>query len=384
MEIVEFVHVFYYEEKKNILIELPRMGLTFEIDDKRNVVMSKDYIGMKVSESQQINTLLGLEKGLLLCEDNGNILVESNGKSKKQLLIPNGIIKIKIHENTNIHHQVDISFENISSPSFYLYEMDMYLKKLRADESINSWFYLAWLHASTSHVFPDPFLGQTGTEMSIQLLQSSNCWSAKPLNDQGIDILNHIAELSPTRVYYPNNKQVMQNIEWPNSMHAIACHDAYYILVQKIISDSERLCFAFRIQTKTKFTCLKNDKKLSRKSYNRYKYYYSNLSLLAKDFAILMNANEEPVCVFDDSYDWKDEKITNARKIIEGECKPSLNFSLEKLFFPHKESFKFFHRNYDLRVLSSFRLNKEIIVSQWNKLFISSSREFSSSCFITI
>ena len=114
MEIVEFVHVFYYEEKKNILIELPRMGLTFEIDDKRNVVMSKDYIGMKVSESQQINTLLGLEKGLLLCEDNGNILVESNGKSKKQLLIPNGIIKIKIHENTNIHHQVDISFENIN------------------------------------------------------------------------------------------------------------------------------------------------------------------------------------------------------------------------------------------------------------------------------
>ena len=92
---------------------------------------------------------------------------------------------------------------------------------------------LALLHASTSHVLPDPFLGMTGTEMSIQLLQSGNCWSAKPLDNHGIEILSYIAKMSPKREYYPDDKQVMQTIKWPKYIYSMACHEAFYKIVEK-------------------------------------------------------------------------------------------------------------------------------------------------------
>ena len=94
---------------------------------------------MKVSESQKINTLFGLEKGLVLCQDIDYGFYES--KIKKQIIIPNGEL-IRQKGNDNEHHTVDIDLGSISKKksSFYVYDIDRFLNNLRAQESINSWF----------------------------------------------------------------------------------------------------------------------------------------------------------------------------------------------------------------------------------------------------
>jgi hypothetical protein len=89
-----------------------------------------------VSYSQQIDTLLGLEKGLLLCEQD----CIAADRAKRQIIIPNGILENKKIDNCE-HHQVDIDITDLKTPAFYSFEVDCYLKKLRAEESINAWLY---------------------------------------------------------------------------------------------------------------------------------------------------------------------------------------------------------------------------------------------------
>ena len=155
---------------------------------------------------------------------------------------------MKLNDTTNggDHHQTKIILENVTKSSpFYLYEIDNFVKQLRTGETLNGWLYLALLHANTTSVLPDPFLGKTGTEMALELLQSANCWTVKPLNDDTISLLNSIEQLSPIRQFYPKDLQVMQTIDWPQSLPSFACHEAYQWIVEKLILESKQIDFAF-------------------------------------------------------------------------------------------------------------------------------------------
>ena len=156
-------HVYLFTEKKCnesekvIIIELPRIGLSFEIDLNTKSVNSNEYKGMKVMNIQNITDYFPcLQKGLIICNDSDYC----DDYSKKLLLVPNGNIIINIDEhfdNFNIqsYHQItDINLDNINEKQtkYFCYEIDNRLKRLVAEESLTAWLYLACLFGYSSHL----------------------------------------------------------------------------------------------------------------------------------------------------------------------------------------------------------------------------------------
>ena len=66
LEMTRYVHVVLRD--KTIWITLTRMSLSFYLDEN-NQVASRDFRGFVVNKTQQLGTLIGLRKGLVLTED---------------------------------------------------------------------------------------------------------------------------------------------------------------------------------------------------------------------------------------------------------------------------------------------------------------------------
>lgn len=159
----KYMHVLL-EQSKVAIVELYRMKLKFKLDCSNNLqpsqgfrLQSFEFNGMCVSLNQRIGTLYGLNHGL--------VLESCLGQSKpKILLIPHGSSQVQcVDENVTV--DIDFSETNIRNPPFYQYQVDESLKQLKAsDGSYSAWFYLAYLHAVTSHGEPEPLTGMSGTE----------------------------------------------------------------------------------------------------------------------------------------------------------------------------------------------------------------------------
>ena len=83
--------------------------------------------------------------------------------------------------------------------------------------------------------------------MALRLLppNASFTWSCKPISTACHRILRQLAELSPRRQFYPPHLQSMQNVRWPAAISESCAHEAFYLIAAKLISDSERMAFAF-------------------------------------------------------------------------------------------------------------------------------------------
>lgn len=142
-------------------------------------LISKEYRGMRVSSNQQsLGTLIGLQKGLLLEDADVNCPSHLN----KVLLVPHGEPCVSETDSSI----VTINNHEIRSPPFFSYEVDDRLKQLKAGDSRAGWLYLALLHALTTHQVADPFTGVTGMERAMQILQSGQCFSSEPLDDESM------------------------------------------------------------------------------------------------------------------------------------------------------------------------------------------------------
>lgn len=143
LESVEHIHV-WLDTDGQFTVELPRMRLSFVVTgfDKMIVITSQEYEGMKISEYQQLETLVGLEQGLLLTND-----------VEKILLVPHGNVNLKGQ------HCISISTKSLMEPPYFRYDVDVRLGQLKAGETQTGWFYLAYLHAITSSFIPDPLTG---------------------------------------------------------------------------------------------------------------------------------------------------------------------------------------------------------------------------------
>lgn len=154
LESSKFIHVLMDGPRK-AQIELMRMRLKFVVDcsARENAshfdMTSSEFSGMRVSRTQKCGTLFGLNSGLLLesmpydQSSNGNV-------SAKILIIPHGEVNV---ERTSTHVSVHINIESkLRSPAFHVYQVDEFCCQLKANNSsYSAWFYLAYLHALTSH-----------------------------------------------------------------------------------------------------------------------------------------------------------------------------------------------------------------------------------------
>lgn len=244
---------------QNVSIELPRMRIQFKLDES-NEIMSHEYIGMQISRDQKFGTFIGLQNGLLLHhKENGEQLV----------IMPHGKIETKTSNKADLN--VWINTNELREPQFFIYDIDNRCQQLKTRGGFSGWFYLAHLHAVTSHPLPDPFTGMRGTEKALQILQSPFCWSSEPYDSESIATLNRIRQLSPARSYHPPHQSVMQKIQWSYNLPSSSLHEAYAMLVDRLIEDSERLKFLHGkdLPADTE-THKQKDYFLNKRSYRRY------------------------------------------------------------------------------------------------------------------
>lgn len=268
LECKKYIHVLMDTSNGKVArVELMRMHLKFEIDTSMaNAsggydMASNEFNGMRISLQQKNGTLFGLNHGLYL---------ESiQGKGESLLILPHGAISFS---TTNHHATVNIDVNGeLNNPPFHVYCVDGFLQQITSKNSCYSaWFYLSYLHALTTHGTPETFTGLTGTERSMQILQSGFIWSSPsaPYDPESIQLLQLIAQLSPVRT--------IKKVQWPKDIPTHAAHDSFVLIVTKLLADGQRLR-----ETKEKRTRLRTTDELSlnRRDYLRWLQLYPNLSV---------------------------------------------------------------------------------------------------------
>ena len=276
----------YSSWNSTLTVELPRMALHFEVDQALQI-KSKEFRGMKVAKQQKFGTLVGLQQGLLLDSLDPN-------NDCRILLMPHGSVSIPSMSSlpSGTHQQVVIDTTTLKTPEYFTFEVDHRLRRITAGQG-TAWLYLSYLYATCSHVLPDPFTGMTGTESSLLLLQSGHCWSCKPFDQESKDIINGISLLSPRRGYYPEHLRKMEIVTWPKNLSPLLAHEAFYIITEKLLHDSERLSFCFEenapTSNTTKMSMNKNHKEmlhreLAEKNYRQSSIYYTPQALISVQF----------------------------------------------------------------------------------------------------
>ena len=212
------------------LVFLPALQMRFHVEKTGRI--ESHELGRHVASNQNLGTLIGLEHGLLL-ETNQT----SHEQVEQMLLLPHA----KASRVPDARHcTVSLNLGQLRSPPFFVYSLRPQLCELRGQKDRLPWIYLAKLHALTSYVLPDPFLQRTSTAAALSLLRSARWIShgravfrscpvrgdrVSPARcrgnlrnslDEKIDLgrvektFLEIAEVSPTRSFYPDHLQVSQ------------------------------------------------------------------------------------------------------------------------------------------------------------------------------
>ena len=224
----QHIHVTFVNDN-HLEVALPRLDLRFFLNAKGD--MECYELRRIVDPDQSLGTLIGLRSRLILCSS------EAIARNHDRLLIiPEGEITVS---QSSSHVQVNISACN-NNARIFRYHIDASLQCLRpvADKLGN--LYIAYLHALTSHVLPDPFIKLTGTEEALQLLRLNSMSLSKPASSQEVVLLTSIAALTPTREYYPSHLKVMQSVTWDSRLSMFSQHDDFLPLAERILTSGSR------------------------------------------------------------------------------------------------------------------------------------------------
>jgi hypothetical protein len=210
------MHVSYDCEMEKLEIELPRMKLDFTLNNNRSPVMSKQFRGMSVDNNQALGTFTGLVNKLVLVD----IVSES-----RCVIVPNGNLIFSKDQN-HVKVMIDCNFRG--NIKYHSYQIDNRLGRLVDNGSLQSKLFKSYLHATTSHCLVDQLTGRTGTEEALDILRGAAVRSFIEIQDEELELLGNIAQLTPRREFYPKHLQVMQQTEWkvlpPLSQHSDFVH----------------------------------------------------------------------------------------------------------------------------------------------------------------
>ncbi|XP_055325640.1 uncharacterized protein LOC129579505 [Sitodiplosis mosellana] len=269
LEHPKYIHVLYDVETEETKVVLWRMNLKFTVKclDNEYYLVSNEFNEMRVIHDQKIATLCGLNHGLVL---------ESEKKETKFILIPNGQIRIN---NQDVFPSVSINtMDELQNPPFYKYQVDKFCCQLKSTNDTHaSWFYLAYLHAVTSHGEVEPFTKMTGTERAIQILQSAFAWSSAPYEPEAIKMLKKIANLTPHRELKEDTH--IQSVTWPTNVLPHSAQDCFVFIANKLVEDSQRLCSLHGKKPDNKLIELKTNLKLNERDHRRCQQLNPNLGL---------------------------------------------------------------------------------------------------------
>lgn len=238
IESKKFIHVTLSGDRQ-FQVDLPRFRLRFLIDAAGRLECPE--LGTIVDQDQTIGTLFGLQNKLVM-QGLGNLL----SKARRSVLVPYGTISMELSaDKTNVH--VDTGSRR--PIRYFSYQLHQRLRQLRSGSDLESHFYKAYLHAITSLVLPDPFIGCTGTEEAFSCLDETGAWSCAPLSDEVVELLNRIVELTPLRKFYPSSHRSMQQTQWNHNLSSLVQHAGFGKIAEAIIRHSNRFIGLYEVKT---------------------------------------------------------------------------------------------------------------------------------------
>ncbi|KAK1750884.1 hypothetical protein QBC47DRAFT_352381 [Echria macrotheca] len=240
------INPIYDAESRCLILELPRMSLSFSIREGETAIRSRNYPGMRVDETQGFRTLIGLEDRLVLRPEQGLGL--------RPVLIPRG--RISVCYNKAFHHTtVSIDHTNDRRVPHDAFHIDDKLGYLKDAGSMQSKLHSCLLHALTSNCLPDPLTLRTGTEEALRMLGEAAVRSFQTLDSVSRSMLIQIAKCSPVRQYYPAHLREMERVEWSGNMSPLSQPEEFFHLAKEIYNEYRGFSELFRMSGKDKDAC---------------------------------------------------------------------------------------------------------------------------------
>ncbi|PHH83232.1 hypothetical protein CDD82_2843 [Ophiocordyceps australis] len=221
------LYMAFNSETKLLSIELPRLRLTFFLEQGSSVIQSKQFQSMQLDAEQRVGTLVGFESKL--------VLRDMRDAQIRRIVIPHGEISFEKTHHGSFGAHVTARVNYGTSYRVNAYTIDSLLCRLKDDGTMDSRLHLCYAHALTSFSIPDPFTGRTGTEQALSILNSAFVRSAFSLSDTALNTLKCIAQITPKRSYYPSELRVMQKVKWNASLGPLAQDSRFFVRVQKIL-----------------------------------------------------------------------------------------------------------------------------------------------------
>jgi hypothetical protein len=212
LEHSKFVAMLYRPKSHHPLsIQLPRFRLNFLLDMERDRLECQSLPNTFIDPNQFIGALHGLKNKLVLRDDIRD--QQADFPRIRRVLIPRGHITFR-RRSGHVSVEIDTDVQTQRGVSYYEYFIDLELRSLVGDGSLDSRLLKTYLHGLTSYCLADTLTGRTGLEEALYELNSAGCMSFKRLKGPEVEILRDISALTPKREYYPNHLKVMQTVQW--------------------------------------------------------------------------------------------------------------------------------------------------------------------------
>jgi hypothetical protein len=283
--------------KGSLVVELKRLGLDFFVN-RRGLLQSPQLSAVIAETNQQdARTWYGLRS---------KIVVSSvRNRSHRSILVPVGeIVYIKDGEHVST---------KIKNRGQYLrFALNEVLGRVECPTEPRLLYTRALYHALTSHFLPDPLTGRTGVEETLYYLQNAAHLPWTPLNHDVVDLLIHIAKLSPARMYYPLNLRNMETTSWDHDLTSVIQDDRYRSLVDNICQRNLEL-FLFDVSsTEEPPSCPSGDPHLERRALSRIYAYrvMKDTVYRSRDARRLTEENSRVAAISRMISDWP-EKVSN-------------------------------------------------------------------------
>ncbi|KAE9969172.1 hypothetical protein BLS_005470 [Venturia inaequalis] len=215
----------YYPPNGPFYVDLRRLELVFRVGT--NNLLESPQLRSEIDPDQNAGCLHGLKSSL--------VIREKANWFNRAILVP----KLPLSETSST---VGTSWGRNSYPSvriepsgFYLlYQIDTTLGRLTGAMEPQILYQLALMHALTSSIVPDELTGLTGSEQALKILRSAQCQPHIPLPPNTRTALGAIAQLSPSREFYPPDLQSMQKVTFKPGLTLAIQRDEFRILVNSL------------------------------------------------------------------------------------------------------------------------------------------------------
>ncbi|KAI1207799.1 uncharacterized protein F4807DRAFT_469017 [Annulohypoxylon truncatum] len=214
----------------SLAVDMPRMQLKWWVN-KDNLLQSS-HLQAEIDPSQCIDTWYGFDSKLV-CRSLKN-------PQDRFVLVPLGALQAR-KRGCHVQVIVQLLHPDIRSANYVRFMVNKTLGRLDCASEPALVYKKAEIHALTSFVLPDPLTGLTGVESSLAILTSGISQPWAPLIFLPTNILCSLSRLSPRREYYPEDLRVMKKETWNHDLPALVQREEFYILADKIISQSNRL-----------------------------------------------------------------------------------------------------------------------------------------------